>query len=711
MEKTILNVEGMTCSSCAQGVSRQLMKKGFQDVLVSLDNGEVEFLSTGGKQLQLALEEIRKLGYKASIKGDVDQPVEKSGFLRSMEFRFLFCLFFTLPVVAPMFFHGIEFLHQPLVQFLLCLPVLVTGIQVFGRSAWGAVVSRQPNMDVLISLGSISAFVYSCAGWLLYGSTEVVYDYLFFETTSVIITLLLLGNLIERRSLKKTQDALGQLTKLQPRMARRIADALTPQERTEDIEAVKLRTNDLILVNTGDQVPADGLIYDGVASVDESMMTGESLPVEKSVNESVMSGTIVLSGNIKVIVKQSGNETLLSRMIDTVRKSALRKPEIQRFGDRVSAWFVPVVILLAAITFVTNRFYLDTDVSTAVLRAIAVLVISCPCAMGLATPTAVAVGIGRAASKGILVKGGDTLERLSNVNYLVFDKTGTLTEGRLTLSDIEYHDDKELVNFILGTLEQYSGHPFAVCLTAAFRHTPKKQIHFTKVDEVPGSGILATDNDGNEYKVGSARFTGAGNDGNHQVFLTKNGGLMAAASFEDPVRPYARRLTDFLKQKGITPVLLSGDREKVCRKVADATGISEIYPESLPDKKVEIILKLQEKGRVAMAGDGINDAAALSVSTVGIALGGGMEITRQTAEIVLIGKQELSALHNALLIATATMKTIRQNLLWALLYNAVAIPMAAMGMLSPGLSSLSMAFSDVVVIGNSLRLRYTGLKE
>jgi len=704
MEKAILKVEGMTCSSCAQGISRQLQKKGLQEVLVSFDSGEVEFTATGAEQLQTAIDEITGLGYKVIKEAAGNGKKGMFEIAGKMEFRFALCLVFTLPLVAPMFFHGLDFLHRSLVQFILCLPVLITGILVFGRSAWGAIRSRQPNMDVLISIGSLSAFVYSCAGWALYSGTPEVIDYLFFETTAVIITLLLLGNLIERRSLKKTQEALTHLSQMQPRLARLILDALTPREHTKEVEAKNLRVNDLIQINTGEQVAADGQVYEGHATVDESMMTGESLPVEKTENDTVMSGTIVLSGNIKVIVKQAGNDTVLSRMIDTVRKSALRKPEIQRFGDRVSAWFVPVVIVLSLLTFLINKIYLDVDTSSAVLRAIAVLVISCPCAMGLATPTAVAVGIGRAAKNGILIKGGDTLERLSQVEYLVFDKTGTLTEGKMKLSEIKYHADEQLVNYLLATLEQYSGHPFAVCLTAAFRNSASQPIRFTKVEEVPGSGILATDSEGNEYRAGSRRFTGAEIDQLHQVFLTRNGILLAAASFEDPVRAEARRLMDYLKQNRITPVLLSGDREEVCRRVADETGIQEIYSECLPDRKVEIVMKLQEKGKVAMAGDGINDAAALSVSSVGIALGGGMQVTKQAAEIVLIGRQELAALQSAHLLSKATMKTIRQNLIWALLYNVVAIPMAALGMLSPGLSSLSMAFSDVVVIGNSLRL-------
>ena len=711
MEKAVLKVEGMTCSSCAQGISRQLQKKGLLEVLVSFDSGEVEFSPVGEDQLQTAINEINNLGYKVVTEEAGKKTKSINDYISRLEFRFALCLAFTLPLAAPMFFHGLEFLHRPVVQFFLCLPVLMIGMMVFGRSAWGAVRSRHSNMDVLISIGSLSAFVYSCAGWALYAGTADVLDYLFFETTAVIITLLLLGNLIERRSLKKTQEALTYLSRIQPSLALLILDALTPHEHTKEVEAGNLKVNDLIQVNTGDQVPADGQVYEGHATVDESMMTGESLPVEKAENDTVMSGTIVLSGNIKVIVKQAGHETVLSRMIETVRKSALRKPEIQRFGDRVSAWFVPVVIGVSLLTFLLNWMYFNVDTSASVLRAIAVLVISCPCAMGLATPTAVSVGIGRAAKSGILIKGGDTLERLSQVDYMVFDKTGTLTEGKMKLLEIQYHADEHLVNYLLGTLEQYSGHPFAVCLTATFRNAPSESVRFSKVEEIPGEGILASDIDGNEYRVGSRRFTGSDGDDTHQVFLTRNGMLMAAASFEDPIRQEARRLTVYLKQNGITPVLLSGDRELVCRKVAGEIGIEEIYSECLPDKKVEIITKLQQKGRVAMAGDGINDAAALSVSSVGIALGGGMQVTKQTAEIVLIGRQELTALMNAHLISKATLKTIRQNLTWALLYNVVAIPMAAMGMLSPGLSSLSMAFSDVVVVGNSLRLRYFALSE
>ena len=705
-EKTILEVTGMTCSSCAQGINRHLSKKGLNHVDINFESGEVELDLEGKLTTVEVISEIKSLGYGAKLKGE---PQIEGGFyfwFSKTESRFYIALLFTIPLFSHMFLN-IAFLHHPLVQFFLCIPVLIIGLLHFGKSAWGSVRHYQPNMDVLIMLGAGSAFLYSTAGMFLFWGTSAIHQYLFFETTATIITLVLLGNIIEKSSLKKTQQALVALTRLQPSIAHKLENAMMPEEFTRDIPANHLHANDLVLILNGEQVPADGIIYEGSAILDESMMTGESLPQQKTVNDNVLAGTIITQGTVKVIVRLADQDTVLNKMIETVRKSALRKPEIQRIGDKVSSIFVPVVIIISIITFVVNHFYLDLNISAAFLRAIAVLVISCPCAMGLATPTAVAVGIGRSARNGILIKGGDTLERLSGINTMIFDKTGTLTTGKVHLKESKFYSDKDQAAWLTGTLEQYSSHPFAKILMEKYlQTTPPTLLTFSQINEEPGSGVIALEkSDGEEYKIGSAKFCRIDHPpSGFQVFLCKGNELMAAYAFEDTIREDAVTSIQQLKTSGIHTVMLSGDLKEVCENVAKSTGIEEIHAETLPLEKTEIVRQLSSSGNAAMVGDGINDAAAIATATVGIAMGSGTDVAIKTADIVLLNTSGLHSLNAVYFISKHTMSTIRQNLFWALIYNIIAIPMAAAGMLSPMLASLSMAFSDVVVIGNSLRL-------
>lgn len=435
------------------------------------------------------------------------------------------------------------------------------------------------------------------------------------------------------------------------------------------------------------------------------MMTGEALPRKCLVNDTVMSGTIVSEGYIKFIVKQAGTATTLSRMIEVVRNASMRKPQIQRFGDRISAVFVPVVIGIAVITFFICWLTLCLSGGDSLLRAIAVLVISCPCAMGLATPTAVAVAIGHAARHGILIKGGDTLERLHGVKTLVFDKTGTLTEGKMKLESLKNDSQPHLARALFGILEQYSTHPYARTLAAEFsQETLPADFRFKEIREIKGQGVEATTTDGKLIKVGSARFTGAVEDSIHQVFLSINEEIIASARFSDPPRQEAAEVVRQCAEMGMRVVLLSGDRHVACSALASELGISEFYAEQLPDDKFNRIQQLRKEGPVAMIGDGINDAAAMAVADVGIAVGQGSSIAIQTAEIVLLNNNPIGLLPELINLSNRSIRTIRQNLLWALAYNLIAIPMAAAGHLSPMLASMSMAFSDVVVIGNSLLL-------
>lgn len=699
--KTTLSVKGMTCASCAQGITKHLNKKGFKEAKVFYETSEVDLECEDSEELSTAISEIKSLGYSATPKSEIAEPKNQKRFSLT-EKRFFISLLFSLPLLSAMFLH-FSFLHNSLFQFILCVPVIVIGLQHFGRSAYGSIANKMPNMDVLIALGSLTAFIYSTVGWLVFSDMK----YMFFETSATIITLVLLGNIIEERSLKKTHTALEALTKIQPPFARRIVDALTDQEKAVEVEASLINPNDLVLINTGDKIPIDGQIYWGNAVVDESAITGESLPLDKTINDQVLAGTILLEGTIKVVVQKSGSSTILAQMIDMVKNASFNKPSIQRIGDKISAKFVPIVILISILTFLISVLVFNLEVKSSLLNSIAVLVISCPCAMGLATPTAVAVGIGRAARNGILIKGGDVLERLSEIDVIVFDKTGTLTEGNIIIENINYLGDENEINSVLFLLEQHSTHPIAQSLTSYLNEKDKNlKLRFKSINEEKGKGIFATDDQENNFIItsdkGAKEYT---NEANHQVYLIKNGMLLATIDVSDTLKSTAKTTIDFFKSKGIKTIMLSGDSFAKCKTIAHDLMLDEFHAEKLPLEKTEFIKKLNIKSKVAMVGDGVNDAAAISAAYVGIAMGKGTDLAIATSDIVLINSREINGLDDAYTLSKGTIKTIKRNLFWALIYNVIAIPIAAFGFLSPMIGSLSMAFSDVVVIGNSLRLR------
>jgi Cu+-exporting ATPase len=699
--KTTLSVKGMTCASCAQGITKHLNKQGFKDARVFYETGEVDIECENSEDLSTIISEIKSLGYSAAPKSNI-AALKNSQRFSLTEKRFVISLLFTLPLLLAMFlpFH---LLHNPIFQFLMCIPVIIIGLQHFGKSAYGSIINKMPNMDVLIALGSITAFIYSTVGWLVFSDIK----YMFFETSATIITLVLLGNIIEERSLKKTHTALEALTKIQPPFARRIVNALTDHENTIEVDASLINPNDLVLINTGDKIPVDGQIYWGNAVVDVSAITGESLPIDKTINDQVLAGSILLEGSIKVIVQKSGASTILSQMIELVKNASFHKPSIQRIGDKISAKFVPIVILIALGTFLISVLIFNLDVKPSLLNSIAVLVISCPCAMGLATPTAVAVGIGRAARNGILIKGGDVLERLSEIDVIVFDKTGTLTEGNIIIEKINYFGDINEINSVLFTLEQHSTHPIASSIISYLNEKEKNiKLKFNSINEEKGLGIFAIDDHNNKFIITS--FKGAKdytNEANHQVYLIKNEILLATIDVSDSLKSTAKKTIDFFRSKGIKTILLSGDSFNKCKTIAHDLMLDEYYAEKLPLEKAEFIKQLNLKSKVAMVGDGINDAAAISAAYVGIAMGKGTDLAIATSDIVLINSKEINGIDDAYTLSKSTIKTIKSNLFWALIYNVIAIPIAAFGFLSPMIGSLSMAFSDVVVIGNSLRLR------
>ena len=598
-----------------------------------------------------------------------------------------------------MFLHDNHILRNPLVQLGLCLPVFAIGCYHFGRSAWASLKLKKPNMDVLIMMGSSAAFFYSTAGILLFWQTEHLHTYLFFETTATIITLVLLGNLLEHKSIKKTTSAIKELSEVRHLKAKK-------EDSTGQIIEVSfkdIQLGDVLLVNSGDKVPIDAKIISGEGYIDESMITGESMAVHRSINENVIGGTILIDGHIKLLAEKVGKDTMLSNIIRLVKNAQNDKPEIQRIGDKVSNIFVPFVLLISAITFLSNHFIFDIPLTDSILRAIAVLVISCPCAMGLATPTAVMVGLGRAAKMGILIKGGTTMEELAKIKTMVFDKTGTLTTGKFKINKLVCQEDikQEVINIIYN-LEIHSSHPIAKSIVKHF----KSKAHTLALDnlkETKGKGIEAQWN-GNNYKLGSSSFVNYSEE-NYHLFLQKDNLIIAKISCNDHVKELTSETIEKLKSDQISIVLLSGDKEEHCQAIAKKIGIKNVKSEQLPEEKLMQIDYLTSKGKTAMVGDGINDAPALAKADVGISVGGSTQVAMDTAQIVLLNETSLTQLHQAYRISKHTLLTIKQNLFWAFSYNIVAIPIAAIGLLNPMWGALFMAFSDVVVIGNSLRLK------
>ena len=708
-KKVLLKVQGMDCTNCALTINRTLTKDGFKDVTVEFITGEVSFTPPQhrNESIKRAVKSITQLGYQVkepvdSIEEHIHEEEPKKN---KTEKRFIFSLIFTIPLFFHMFF-SIPLLHNPIFQLILCLPVVYIGFIQFGKSAYYSIKAGVPNMDVLIFIGSTSAFFYSLAGLIIYKNSSAVHEYMFFETAATIITLVLLGNLIEQRSIKKTTSAITQLSLMQPLNAKKIIFK-NGVEEIISCEARTLQKGDTVLINSGDRIPSDGIILSGKASINESMLTGESQPVFKTVKDTITGGTLLEDGNLRMEITETGKNTVLARIIELVKSAQHSKPQIQKLGDKISAIFVPVVLSISFLTFLYYFIFSDSSVSKALMNSVAVLVISCPCAMGLATPTAVMVGLGRAARNGILIKGGSTIEELAKIKTFVFDKTGTLTTGNFKIKKVTcFGTDEKTVLEILHSLEKNSSHPIARSLQLELSPFATSRYHWKNFQEDKGIGINATDSNGDLYSAGSFQMVKHfHNDLDHEIYVLKNNQLIATVDLEDEIKNGVVAVVTKLKQNGNRIVLLSGDRKKNCESIAQKAEISEVYYEKLPADKLIILEKLMLENPTAMVGDGINDAPALAKANVGISVSDATDAAIQSSQVILLSGKDITILLKALRISSLTFQTIKQNLFWAFFYNIVAIPIAAAGFLSPMIAALSMAFSDLFVIGNSLRLR------
>ena len=695
-------VEGMDCSNCALTIHKYLEKQGGKNVKVNFATGDVSFEINGAATEEKLAKGINDLGYAVKDPALSHPGHEtKAGFLTTHLQRFWICLPFTLVLMLHMI-PGIHWhwLMNPWLQLALTLPVYIIGMSFFGKSAYKSVVNGMPNMNVLIAIGASAAFIYS-----LYGTvTAQAANYMFYETAATVITLVFLGNYLEEYTIASTQRSLQALVKSQKVMANMIAYDDQHNEHIFPVENTALKVGDLILIRSGEQVPMDCKILWGEAHVNEAIITGESAPVHKHKKNKLVGGSLLQNGTVKAQVTATGADTVLSGIINLVKQAQGEKPPVQQLADKISAVFVPVVLGIAAITLVINWIILK-EFTEALMRSIAVLVIACPCAMGLATPAAIAVGLGRGARNGILFRNAKSLELFKDIRQVVFDKTGTLTSGKFIISnwqvlvnDITKEDFKRIVF----SLEKYSNHPIAKSITAAWK--VKHGIHWKKVDEIKGSGMEATDADGNLYKAisykGARHLT---NDESHNVYILKNNSLIGWIDIKDEIRPESKAVIDYFHAKSIKTVLLSGDKYSKVKQLADELNIDEVIAEQTPEQKLKVIAERSAAMPTIMVGDGINDAPALAKATVGISMSDASQIAMQTAQVVLMN-HGLKNLPMALGLGRHTYITIKENLFWAFAYNIVAIPIAAFGFLTPTFGALVMAFSDVVLAINSSRL-------
>jgi len=714
MEKVKWKVDGMDCASCAAAITKSLQKQGMANIKVNHVSGDVTFETVAlNRTVDTAAKNVEGLGYTVAAAGaaldshghDHSHDVEPG--INKHILRFLICLPFTLVLMAHMWLPW-HWLHNGYVQLALTTPVFVVGMNYFGISAWKNLRKGIFHMNVLIALGATAAFVYSLIG--LFTNRP---EFQFFETAASIITIVFFGNWLEHVSIEKTQKQIRQLTKEHRVMANMIAYDEEHNELIFAIENKDLKVGDLILIKTGEEVPMDCKILTGEVEVNEAIITGESLPVHKKQGDILIGGSVLANGNAKCYVSATGNETVLNGIVQLMQEAQTHKPPVQQLADKISSIFIPVVLIIAAATIILNMLIGHHTFGESLMRAIAVLVISCPCAMGLATPAALAVGMGRAARSGILYTQPGSMELFRTIKQIVFDKTGTLTTGKFQVSAFKAEGmGDEAFKKIVYSLEKISSHPIAKSISEAWKQADS--IKWKKTEEIKGVGVKGTDKEGNVFLIGSNKIVtvAEGNEGtpfdngaqkSHHLYVTKNDVFIGWIDIEDEIRTEAKGVIDFCKEQGIKTILLSGDTHAKCKPVADLLGIDEMLAEQTPQQKLQYIERVCSITPTVMVGDGINDAPALAKATISISLSAASQLAIQSASVVLTNNG-LTKLPTAMLLGRATYNTVKTNLFWAFAYNVVAIPVAALGYLHPAMGALIMGGSDVVLALNSLWL-------
>ncbi len=714
-------VRGLHCASCVNTLEKKLLEHpAITTAIVNLA-AETGFVRFDPQKIGSAdiFSIVHAAGY-TPVEMNRAETTQDDG-LRSGRNWFIFSLLASLPIMFTMGIHSNRAVMQ--LNLLLATAVQFSAGLIFYRGAWSALKNRSANMDVLVALGTSAAYFYSLAAYFgLLGPHREV----FFETSAMLISFILLGKYLEARARGKASEALKKLLHLQADKA-----CLVTETGEKEVPASVIRVGDVVLVRAGDIIPVDGVVLDGGGAVNESMITGESLPVLKKAGDTVSGATIGTNGVMRIRATRIGEATLLAQIIKMVREAQGDRAPIQKFADSVSAWFVPIVLLLSAATFVVWYSVLASDFLTAFRFAIAVLVIACPCAMGLATPTAIMVGSGIALGRGILVKRGSVLETISKLHVLLLDKTGTLTKGTPEMTDLvpvaRSVDPIKLLE-CLATAEAYSAHPLAQAAITAAREAGVEPGRAADFEERGGFGVtcsyggfqLAVGNERLMAEIGivltplskkCAELTEAGKS---LVYVAAGNSLVGVAAFADTLKPGSAEAIAELRRMGITTCMITGDHADVAAIVAKQAGVDSFEAEVMPVRKREVVQDYQSRGMiVGMVGDGINDAPALAQAQIGIAIDGGTDVAKETGDIVLM-RNDLMDVVRAIAIGRATLAKIKQNLFWALCYNILGIPIAA-GMLSgygitlkPEYAGLAMALSSVSVVLNSLLLKRIG---
>lgn len=715
-------VSGLHCASCVARLEKALLDHpAVTTAVVNLaaNSGFVRF-SPEALDKEAIFELVRSAGYTPLEPEQTEQAVDDE--LKIQRNWFLFSLCLSLPIMATMAIH-----HHPGIGWMNL--ILATVVQfsaglAFYQGAWSALKNRSSNMDLLIALGSSAAWGYSMLAFfgLLADSRDV-----FFETSAWLITFIRLGKYLEAAARGKAGEALKKLARLQADHARLVTEA-----GEQDIPASLVRTGDILAIRPGDIIPVDGEVIEGSSSVDESMVTGESLPILKKTGDTVTGATINKNGRLLIKATRTGEATLLAQIVSMVRDAQGDKAPIQRFADAVSSWFVPAVVLFAAAVFLVWLLILQAPFIIAFKFSIAVIVIACPCAMGLATPTAIMVGSGIALSRGILVKKGSALERIARLKVMLLDKTGTITSGKPTLTDLITAPNSNSAYLLecLATAESGSNHPLAQAAVAAAQAEGVSAGEVSEFSENEGHGVTCIYR-AKPIAAGNRRLMEQMNvplaaldeaayrltaSGKSLIYVAEENRLLGIAAFADTLKPTSLQAISELKRMGIATCMITGDNSAVAATIARQSGVESFEAQLLPGEKLEIVKKYQEKGlTVGMTGDGINDAPALAAADVGIAIGGGSDVARETGDIILI-RDDLQDAVRAITIGRATLTKVKQNLFWALIYNLIGIPVAAgvfsgMGItLKAEYAGLAMAFSSVSVVLNSLLLKQINKK-
>ncbi len=729
-----LPVEGMTCASCVARVEKALKKiDGIENVSVNFASEKVTFETNGSVKLDAAAEAIAKYGYKLhteSLKETKNDEEEDKVFLEhfnSLKKDFLFALILSVPLFLISILRDTQFFqsfwtlsedYTNKILFLIATPIMFISAKRFFKAFWANLKHFSADMNTLVAVGTGAAYAYSTIAalfpqWVTVGNTM---PHVYFDTAGVIIVLILLGKVLETNSKGKTNLAIKKLIELKPKEATILKDG-----KEEKIPIASLKIGDKVVVKPGEKIPADGKIVEGYSIVDESMLTGESVPVEKSVGADVIGGTVNKNGSFVFEVTAVGDNSTLGQIVKLVEEAQGSKAPIQKLADKVAAVFVPVVISIGILTFLGWYFISPAhSFNIALINFVAVLIIACPCAMGLATPTAIMVSTGLGAEKGILIKNGESLEMAHKITAIALDKTGTITEGKPEVTDIKTFDfdSKELLK-LAASVENRSEHPIA---EAIVRKAKFENIELLKPESFRnqvGQGIFAII-EGNAVLIGNKKLMSNysiktefadelieqySSHGKSIVLVAVNGKLSGILAVADPIRNTSKKAIEELKKLGLKVIMITGDNPLTAKSIANEAGIDEFIAEVRPEEKAARVKELQKQGEiVAMVGDGINDSPALVTADLGIAIGTGTDIAIESSDITLI-KGDLRSVVTAIKLSKKTIRTIKQNLFWAFIYNTIGIPFAALGFLNPIIGALAMSFSSVSVVSNSLRLK------